>query len=161
MEILRVGIKRRVILKGTIASGAIGLSLTSGLITPNMAFAASWPANVFNKTNLNDALSSLGVRELAITNDILIKAPDLAEHGAVVPITVETAIPAIEKISLLVDKNPNPLVSTFELTQKCRGYISTRIKMKESSNIIAVVQAGGKFYSNRKVVDVAIGGCDE
>ena len=155
-----MAIKRREVLKGAAVTYVIGLTATSSLLTPNSAHA-SWPANIFGKTNLNDALSSLGVHELSITNDIIIKAPTLAEHGAVVPVTVETAIPDIESISLLVDKNPNPLVSTFELNKRCRGYVSTRIKMKESSNIVAVVHAGGKYYSNRQVVEIAIGGCDE
>ena len=152
-----MSIKRRIILKGTLVGGA---AVTSGLLNPRFAFAA-WPENTFNKTNLNDAMDSLGVTDLSITNDITINAPDLAEHGALVPVSITSSIPGIDKISILVDKNPQPLVATFELSNKCRGYVSTRIKMKSESNIIAVVQAGGRYYSNRKVVNVAIGGCDE
>ena len=152
-----MSIKRRIILKGTFVGGAI---VASGLLNTRIAVAA-WPENTFNKTNLNDAMDSLGVTDLSITNDITIKAPDLAEHGALVPVSITSSIPDIDKISILVEKNPQPLVATFELSNQCRGYVSTRIKMKNESNIIAIVQAGGKYYSNRKVVNIAIGGCDE
>ena len=155
-----MSITRRKMIKGTIASGAIGASLTSGLLAPRQLLAA-WPETLFNKSNLNDVMSALDVHDLSMTTDITINAPEMAENGAVVPVSVSTTIPGVEKISLLVDKNPHPLVASFELSQKCRGYVSTRIKMKESSNIIVVVEASGKFYANRKVVDVAIGGCDD
>ena len=155
-----MSISRRTMIKGTVASGAIGITLASGLLAPQQLLAA-WPESLFNKSNLNDVMSSLGIRDLSMTTDIIINAPDLAEDGAVVPVSISTTIPGVEKINLLVDKNPHPLVASFELSQKCRGYVSTRIKMKESSNIIVIVEANGNFYSNRKVVNVAIGGCDE
>jgi sulfur-oxidizing protein SoxY len=37
--------------------------------------------------------------------------------------------------------------------------ISTRIKMGQTGNVIAVVKANGKLYSARKEVKVTIGGC--
>lgn len=155
-----MSIKRRIILKGTLASGIMGSAIGIGLLRPNVVRAA-WPENNFHKTSLNDAMHSLGVSDLSMTTDITINAPKLAEHGALVPITIHSEIPDIEQISILVDKNPQPLCATFELNQNCRGYVSTRIKMKTTSNVIAVVKAGGKYYSNRTVVDVAIGGCDD
>ncbi len=152
-----MSIKRRIILKGTLVGGA---SVASGLLSSRIALAA-WPENTFNKTNLNDAMDSLGVTNLSISKDITINAPDMAEHGALVPVSIMSSIPGIDKISILVEKNPQPLVAIFELSNKCRGYVSTRIKMKSESNIIAIVEAGGRYYSNKKVVNVAIGGCDE
>ncbi len=152
-----MSIKRRIILKGTLVGGA---SVASGLLSSRIALAA-WPENTFNKTNLNDAMDSLGVTNLSISKDITINAPDMAEHGALVPVSIISSIPGIDKISILVEKNPQPLVAIFELSNKCRGYVSTRIKMKSESNIIAIVEAGGRYYSNKKVVNVAIGGCDE
>ena len=155
-----MSITRRKMIKSVIAGSTIGVSLSSGLLTPQQLLAA-WPETLFNKSNLNDVMNSLGIRDLSMTTDITITAPELAEDGAVVPVSISTTIPGVEKISLLVDKNPYPLVATFKLSQKCRGYVSTRIKMKEPSNIIVIVEANGSFYSNRKLVNVAIGGCDE
>jgi sulfur-oxidizing protein SoxY len=65
----------------------------------------------------------------------------------------------VESISIISEKNPTPLVASFNMGAKTEGHISTRIKMGQSSNVIAVVKSGGKLYSARKEVKVTIGGC--
>ena len=153
--------KRRIFLKGSLASGAIGMAISSGLLTPRTALAA-WAKEAFNATDVNTALSKLfGTSEM--TGDkqgrITIKAPDIAENGAVVPISVTTDIPDVESITIFAEKNANPLVATFILGPGTEGYISTRIKMGKTANVIAVVKAGGKLTSAGKEVKVTIGGC--
>ena len=106
-----MSITRRKMIKSVIAGSTIGVSLSSDLLTPQQLLAA-WPETLFNKSNLNDVMNSLGIRDLSMTTDITITAPELAEDGAVVPVSISTTIPGVEKISLLVDKNPYPLVDT-------------------------------------------------
>ena len=93
------------------------------------------------------------------SGDIQIKAPDIAENGAVVPVSVTTSIAGVSSIAILAEKNAFPLAANFELASNTKGYISTRIKMGKTSDVIAVVRAGGKAYSARKNVKVTIGGC--
>lgn len=153
--------KRRIFLKGSLASGAIGMAVSSGLLTPRSALAA-WAKDAFNATDVNMALSKLfGTSELAGDKQgrITIKAPDIAENGAVVPVSVTTDIPNVESIAILAEKNANPLVANFILGPGTEGYISTRIKMGKTGSVIAVVKAGGKLTSTGKEVKVTIGGC--
>ena len=82
-----------------------------------------------------------------------------AENGAVVPVSVTTSIDGASSISLFADKNATPLTAEFTLGPSTEGYVSTRIKMGKTANVVAVVKAGDKLYSSSKEVKVTIGGC--
>ena len=151
--------KRRIFLKGSLATGAIGMAISAGLITPRMALAA-WPKAAFDATSVDSAVQDLfGSSKLASSDKIKIKAPDIAENGAVVPISIETDIKEVESISIIAEKNSTPLTSSFVLGKGTEAYIATRVKLGKTGNVIAVVKAGGKLYSTSKEVKVTIGGC--
>ncbi len=151
--------KRRTFLKGSVAVGVIGTALGAGLLTPRVVMAA-WPKNAFEAKSVDAALDALtGSHALEGSDKISIRAPDIAENGAVVPVSVTTDIPNIESISILAEKNANPLTASFVLGKGALGLVSTRIKMGKTSSVIAVVKAGGKLYSTGKEVKVTIGGC--
>jgi len=150
--------KRRAFLKGTVASGMLSVAASAGLLTPRRVLAA-WPETAFAAKSIDDALDTLlGDTTLATSADIKIKAPEIAENGAVVPITISTGM-AAESISVLIAKNPSPLACSFALGGSTLGFVSTRVKMGETSDLIAVVKSGGKLYSAKKTVKVTIGGC--
>jgi len=151
--------KRRILLKGTFAAGATGLAISAGLLTPKAVLAA-WPKAAFEAKDSKAALAaSLGSSDTTESSDIKLKAPDIAENGAVVPVTVTTGIKNVEAISIVVAGNGTPLAATFNLGATTDGYVSTRIKMGKTSDVTAVVKAGGKLYSTSKNVKVTIGGC--
>lgn len=150
---------RRFLLKGTLAAGAAGMAISAGLLTPKAVMAA-WPKAAFEAKDVDAALTAvLGSASTSDSSKIKLKAPDIAENGAVVPITVTSGISGTESISVLVSKNKLPLTATFNLGATTEGYISTRIKMGKTSDVIAVVKAGGKLFSTKKQVKVTIGGC--
>lgn len=150
---------RRVLLKGTLAAGATGIAISAGLLTPKAALAA-WPKAAFEAKDTKAALeAALGSSSTTESGDIKLKAPDIAENGAVVPITVTSKIDGTEAISIVVAENGTPLAATFNLGATTTGFVSTRIKMGKTSDVIAVVKAGGKLYSTSKNVKVTIGGC--
>jgi len=150
---------RRVLLKGTFAAGATGLAISAGLLTPKAVLAA-WPKAAFEAKDANAALeASMGSSSTTESSDIKLKAPDIAENGAVVPVTVTSKIDGTEQISIVVAGNQTPLAATFNLGATTSGFVSTRIKMGKTSDVTAVVKAGGKLYSTSKNVKVTIGGC--
>lgn len=152
-------IKRRTFLKGSLAGSAVAIAVGAGLLTPSTVMAA-WPKDAFAAKNPNSALTSLlGSSSSTASKDIKIKAPDIAENGAVVPITVSSGISGIESISIVAEKNGTPLAASFNLAGNTQGYVATRIKLAKTSKIVAVVKAGGKMYSTSKEVKVTIGGC--
>ena len=150
---------RRVLLKGTFAAGATGLAISAGLLTPKAVLAA-WPKAAFEAKDSKAALeASMGSSDMTDSGDIKLKAPDIAENGAVVPVTVTSNIDGTEQISIVVAGNQTPLAATFNLGATTSGFVSTRIKMGKTSDVTAVVKAGGKLYSTSKNVKVTIGGC--
>jgi sulfur-oxidizing protein SoxY len=150
---------RRILLKGTLAAGATGLAISAGLLTPKSVLAA-WPKAAFEAKDIDAALTAaVGGSNSSDSDKIKLKAPDIAENGAVVPITVTSSISGTESITILVEKNASPMAANFQLGASTEGYISTRIKMGKTSDVMAVVKAGGKLYSTKKQVKVTIGGC--
>lgn len=105
---------------------------------------------------LRSLLGDLPVEESAL---IKFKIPDIAENGAVVPVTVSTEIPDVTAISIVIDKNPNPLTSRFEISPATFADVSTRVKMGESSMVRVFVETPGKVFTIAKEVKVTIGGC--
>jgi len=151
--------KRRTFIKGTAAASVMGIAVTAGLITPRSVMAA-WPKAAFEATDVDNAVKgAYGSSAMASSSDIKLKAPDIAENGAVVPVTITSNIPGTEEIGIVVAKNATPLAASFMLASNTEGYVSTRIKMGKTSDVIAVVKAGGKLYSAKKEVKVTIGGC--
>lgn len=150
---------RRTFLKGTGAAGTVAIAIAAGLLKPGQVLAAEWNKSAFEAKNTADALKGINAASAAKSADILIKAPDIAENGAVVPVEVTSKIPGTTDIAILSEQNVNPLVAEFSLSNGAEGYVSTRIKMAKTSNVTVVVKAGGKSYVASKEVKVTIGGC--
>jgi sulfur-oxidizing protein SoxY len=151
--------KRRIFLKGSLATGAVGMAVSTGLRTPRVSLAA-WSKAAFEATDVKGGATALYFSSSMDKSDkIKIKAPDIAENGAVVPVSVTTSIDGASSISLFADKNATPLTAEFTLGPGTEGYVSTRIKMGKTANVVAIVKAGDKLYSSSKEVKVTIGGC--
>ncbi|HID44558.1 MAG TPA: thiosulfate oxidation carrier protein SoxY [Chromatiaceae bacterium] len=149
--------KRRVFLKGSVAAGTLGAAV--GLLTPGAVLAA-WNKNAFTAKGIDEAIAgAAGSPTTVPSTDITIKAPDIAENGAVVPVSVSTKMDGVNSITLLVEKNATPLSAIFHLPKGTLPDVSTRVKMGKTGDVIAVVKANGKLYSARKSVKVTIGGC--
>ncbi|MBD3618164.1 MAG: thiosulfate oxidation carrier protein SoxY [Chromatiales bacterium] len=153
-----MSMKRRTFLKGTLAAGTVGRAVSAGLLTPRAVMAA-WPKDAFEAKSMDDAMQATVGGTSARAGAISIKAPDIAETGAVVPVTVSTSISGVESISIFAKENANPLTSSYMLGGNTEGFVSTRIKMGKTSDVIAVVKADGKLYNATKEVKVTIGGC--
>jgi sulfur-oxidizing protein SoxY len=149
---------RRNVLKGAGAAGAVTVAMAAGLLKPGTAYAA-WNKAAFEAKDLNAAISGIGGAGAAASGDITVKAPDIAENGAVVPVEVMSSIAGTSGIALIGEKNGFPLIADFKLMNGAEGYVSTRIKLGTTSNVVAIVSAGGKTYKAHKEVKVTIGGC--
>ena len=150
---------RRYFLKTLTTCASFVLACASGILKPIIAFA-EWNTEAFSAITEKDAIELFFPDQNISTSDAIdIGAYDLVENGAVVPVKIKTDLPEIKTITILVEHNPNPLIANFNLSPGCEGFVATRIKMDQSSDIIAVVNSGGKLYSTRKFVEVLAGGC--
>jgi sulfur-oxidizing protein SoxY len=137
--------------------GAFAALVSCGLITAEQAHALV-DAAVFEVKTLADALKLLGGTP-ADSKDVTITSPDIAENGAVVPVAVTSKLAKTQEIHILVEKNPAPLTASFAIPEGTEAYVSTRVKMGQSTNVIALVKADGKLYSATKETKVTLGGC--
>ena len=152
---------RRRVLKGTGGAAVLGLAAAAGLFKPGSAWAqqANWNKAAFETKSLNDALKAMGGNTAAESKDITITSPDIAENGAVVPFTIASKLPKTEAMALLVEKNPSILAANFQIPEGTEAWVNTRVKMGQTSNVIALVKADGKYYFASKEVKVTLGGC--
>jgi sulfur-oxidizing protein SoxY len=151
--------KRRLLLKGSLGASAVGVAVTAGLLTPG-AVLASWPEAAFSAKDQASALTDLlGSDAAEASESVKIKAPDIAENGAVVPVTIETDAEGVESIALIAAGNATPLIASFDLGDGAMPFVSTRIKMAKTADVVAVVKTGSGLMSAAKSVKVTIGGC--
>ncbi len=139
----------------------LGLAVTAGLLTAGEASAAAegWNAAAFDTKNLNDTVKALGGSSAVVSRDITINAPEIAENGAVVPVSVTTTLPNVQQIAILVEKNPNALSANFTIPPGTDAFVSTRVKMAQTSNVHVLAKADGKWFVASKEIKVTLGGC--
>jgi sulfur-oxidizing protein SoxY len=153
---------RRQVLKGTGGAAVLGLAMVAGLFRPGSAWAQQpgWNKQAFETKSMADAVKAMGGAPPVESKDITISSPDIAENGAVVPFTIASKIPNTQNIALLIEKNPNILAANFAIPDGTEPWVNTRVKMGQTSNVIALVKGGdGKFYYASKEVKVTLGGC--
>jgi sulfur-oxidizing protein SoxY len=149
---------RRTALKTAGATGALAAAFAAGLFRPGAAFAA-WNKNAFEAKTTADAMKALGIANAVESKDIQIRAPEIAENGAVVPIDITSNVPGTTSIAVFIEKNPFPFAGAFDVSQGALPFVHLRVKIGESSPVRVVVAAGGKYFTTVKEVKVTIGGC--
>ena len=153
------GCARRTVLKGI--GGLAGLSLfEASLLLP--AYAADtkdWPQDAFKQKSEADALKQLYGKTAEPSDKVKLDAPEIAENGAVVPISVTSGLPNVTAIALLVVENPYTLAAAYRLPQGTQAAVANRLKMAKTTKVVAVVESDGKLFSASREVKVTVGGC--
>lgn len=150
---------RRTFLKGIVTTGMVAAAIAAGLVRPATALAAAWNKSAFSAKTIADAMKESGYGGAAESSDILLKVPDIAEDGSIVPMEVTSNIPGTTSIAIFAEKNPNPLVADIQFSNGAVPYISLHIKMAETAVVRVAVKAGDKVYTQGKEVKVTLGGC--
>src|SRR6201989_572976 len=151
---------RRLILQGAGLVALVGLGNLPFGLTPALAAANDkWPEDAFKQKAEADAIKSLYGKTAEQSDKVKLDAPEIAENGAVVPISVATTLTDVTSISILVAENPNALAASYNIPSGTIPSVANRLKMAKTSNVTAIVEAGGKLYSATKEVKVTVGGC--
>lgn len=138
---------------------AIAVVAATAMLRPLQLLAGGWSKAAFEAKAVADALKAIGITATEESDKFVLNPLEIAENGAIVPLEIASQIPGSDAIYILVDKNPQPLTAVFEFTNGAEAFVSTRIKMAESSKIRIVARAAGKFYVTMREVKVTIGGC--
>lgn len=155
-KVLKVDNSKRNFLR---LSSILGVAAVIGLYKSSDLFAAEWKESNFSAKNLKDALKAIGVDDYSMSDDVEVVSAEIAENGAVVPVRVKSGIPNTDYMAVMVEKNPNPLATAFTIPDGTNPNIKTRIKMGETSNVLALVKADGKWFAASKEIKVTLGGC--
>lgn len=151
-----MSINRRTMVKAIATGGAL---IGASVLMPKIAFAA-WSKDAFQAKEQTAALNALfSSAELEESAEVTLKAPDIAENGAVVPVTVVSTLSGVESMSIFIEGNPSPLAAEFIIPAGTKADVSTRVRMGKTTKVTVVVKANGKLYSASKEVKVTIGGC--
>lgn len=138
----------------SVAAALAGLGLLPA------AAQAAWSQAAFEAKNMADLMKALGTSAPAESKDVSITGPDIAENGAVVPVGAASTLAGTKRLLLLVEKNPSMLAAIFEVSDAVEPNISTRVKMGQSSNVMAVaITADNKVFFAQKEIKVTLGGC--
>jgi sulfur-oxidizing protein SoxY len=170
--------KRRSFVKGTLSASVAGLAVGVGLIPASLlaeekkAEEAAAATKDAEAKPAADAEKDAEAKPAATSFDssiidsaeesdkIKLKAPDVAENGAVVPVTVDASdLEGATKIQIIATNNPDAIAGTFNLVEGTVAFASTRIKMGKTGPVIALVTVGDKSFKAQKDVKVTIGGC--
>ena len=140
-------------------SASVAALLAAAGLLPQAAQAA-WNQAAFEAKNIADALKALGAGAPVESKDVTLTGPDIAENGAVVPVGCSTALPGVKRMLLMVEKNPAVLAAAFDISDAVEANFNTRVKMGQSSNVLAVALMGdGKVLFAQKEIKVTLGGC--
>ena len=150
---------RRHVLSAGSSAALLALLSAAGFVLPDAAISAGWNKAAFEGKTIDEALGALGAVNPAESTDIVMKVPDTAEDGELVPVRIESKIPGTESIALLIEKNAGPLVASFDIPAGTEPIVAIRVKMAETSNLYALVRADGKYFVTRKEVKVIQGAC--
>lgn len=123
------------------------------------AAAPGWPEQAFQQKTEDDALKLLYGKPFEVSDKVTLEVPEIAENGAVVPVSVSTTLPGVTGMSILVSENPSALAASYKFAEGAMPSIGCRLKMAKTSNVVAVVESGGKLYAASKEVKVTLGGC--
>lgn len=151
---------RRGLLQGFALAGLISVGLNAlRSVAAFAADAAGWPVEAFKQKAEAEALKSLYGKAAEASDKVKLDAPEIAENGAVVPISVSTSLPNVTSISVMVQENPYALAASYKIPEGTTPAVSNRLKMAKTSNVVAIVESDGKLYSATKEVKVTVGGC--
>jgi len=149
--------ERRHFLKDCAVIGASGIACSTGLLTSSIAFATE--SDPFQATSVDAVLAALGVASPKVSDQITITAPKVAEDGASVPVTITSMIKGTTEIITIVAENPKPLVARNRFGKRAFPSVQSRIKMRETTEVIALVKSEDGYYMAKTKVKVTLGGC--
>lgn len=94
---------------------------------------------------------------IASTDQLTLKAPAIAENGAVVGISVTGEKGLVSSMAIFVAQNPKPLTSTCTLHEGADMAVGLRIKIGKTSDVYVVAQTNNGLVGVMKQVKVTIG----
>ena len=145
-----MSITRRKVLGSGAGLGAVVVAGTSIISSAGPAYAGA----------VEDLIAEFTGGAAVGTGKISLGAPQIAENGNTVPVSVSSD-EAVSEVMVIATKNPSPGVVRFKFSAMSgSSTASTRIRLAKTQDLVAVAKMGdGSSVSDTKTVKVTIGGC--
>ncbi|MBL6970142.1 MAG: thiosulfate oxidation carrier protein SoxY [Campylobacterales bacterium] len=141
----------------------LGAAAVVTTMIPTASFAGATSPNAIA---YKEAVKAITGGKEPVTGKIKLKAPEIAENGAVVPVTAELDSPMtssdyVKAIHILTTKNGNSRsISAYLTPANGKAMLSTRIKLGATQEVSVIAElSDGSFVSAAQSVKVTIGGC--
>ena len=155
--------RRRTLLKGAALSAATAAiapaMLSASAHAASMPSASAYPAKAFAQTTEEAAMKLMYGTMPSHSAQVKMNAPDIAENGAVVPVSVDTKLANVTSVALLSINNPFTMAAAYDIPPGTNPAISSRLKLAKTTKVVAIVKSNGKLFSTSKSVKVTLGGC--
>jgi sulfur-oxidizing protein SoxY len=139
---------------------ALALAASAGLSPARAQNVPAWNKAAFETKSFSDAARALGAGSAPVeSKELILQAPEIAENGSVVRVSVQSNIAGTTQLAFVVEKNPNALAAVFEIPAGTDAGVAVNLKMGQSSNVYALAKAGDRFFYAVKEVKVTLGGC--
>ena len=139
-------------------AGAVAAAFV--LVHTRTVQAAGALAAAFSATRIGDALKAYGAPSPTPSTQVTITADELAERGDNVRVVVSSTAAGSDSIALFADRNPLPLAAVFRFGPDAEPFVSTQLKLAETTSVRAVVRApDGRYLEASRKVTVTISGC--
>lgn len=144
----------------------MGIAAAASVAVPAVSFADDKPKSP-NEMSYNTALQAItGGKTPIKSSNLKLKAPEIAENGAVVPVTVTVDSPMtsdnyVKSIHVLASKNANVRCTDVHLSPaNGKAMLATRIKLGSTQDVVVIAKiSNGDIYIASQNVKVTIGGC--
>ena len=90
-----------------------------------------YPEDAFRQKDEGGDQAALWTTAEPSENKIKLDAPEIAENGAVVPISVSTSLADVTTIAFVVPENPNVLAAYYKIPQGTMPNVANRLKYGE------------------------------
>ena len=152
-------VPKRFVQRRRLLHGAGYLVCCSAVALPAISASLPDPLAAFAAKTFGDAVGALG-GPLVPSALVTLDAPALADNGALMPVTVSSALPGTREILLLVDGNPQPLAARFGFPEGTLPFVGTRIRMAGSGTLYVVVRTDTGLFAAACAISVTVGGCN-
>ena len=155
-----ISASRRAVLSAG-AAGALSalIARAAEAAAPAAADAKLYPTAAFGAKTEVAALKLLFGKAPKASTKIDLGVPEIAENGAVVPVTMASGLPNVTAMALLSLENPYTLACAYRLAPGTLAHMSSRLKLAKTTKVVAVVESNGALYRTSRMVKVTLGGC--
>jgi sulfur-oxidizing protein SoxY len=147
-------------------SREINMNLTRRVLVAGAAIGFALPAFAQKKNNVDELIAKFTGGKAPVAGKVKIDAPEIAENGNTVPVTVSVDSPMsaashCQELLVVCDGNPQGgILKIAFLPEISVPEANFRMRMAETQNVIAIAKmSDGTFVSAQKQVKVTIGGC--